>query len=56
MSMLFSDENLEKLDRLARENAVRYQSNLPFAHIYFDNFLPISDAEAVLRNSPRPKS
>jgi Rps23 Pro-64 3,4-dihydroxylase Tpa1-like proline 4-hydroxylase len=55
MSMLFSDENLEKLDRLARENAVRYQSNLPFAHIYFDNFLPISDAEAVLREFPAPK-
>ena len=56
MSMLFSDENLEKLDRMARENAVRYQSNLPFAHIYFDNFLPLSDAEAVLRDFRHPKN
>ncbi len=55
MSMLFSDENLAKLDRLARENAARYQANLPFAHIYFDNFLPTPDAEAVLRDFPAPK-
>jgi Rps23 Pro-64 3,4-dihydroxylase Tpa1-like proline 4-hydroxylase len=55
MSMLFSDENLANLDRLARENAARYQANLPFAHIYFDNFLPTSDAEAVLRDFPSPK-
>jgi Rps23 Pro-64 3,4-dihydroxylase Tpa1-like proline 4-hydroxylase len=55
MSTLFSDENLANLDRLARENAARYQANLPFAHIYFDNFLPTSDAEAVLRDFPSPK-
>jgi Rps23 Pro-64 3,4-dihydroxylase Tpa1-like proline 4-hydroxylase len=55
MSMLFSDENLANLDRLARENAGRYQANLPFAHIYFDNFLPTSDAEAVLLDFPSPK-
>jgi Rps23 Pro-64 3,4-dihydroxylase Tpa1-like proline 4-hydroxylase len=55
MSTLFSDENLAKLESLARENAVQYQANKPFAHIYIDDFLPIDVAEAVLRDFPEPK-
>jgi Rps23 Pro-64 3,4-dihydroxylase Tpa1-like proline 4-hydroxylase len=55
MSILFSDEYLIGLDGLARDNAGRYKSNLPFPNIYFDDFLPFPVAEAVLRDFPEPK-
>jgi len=52
---LFSDAFSKKLEALARDNAERYQSNRPFAHIYFDDFLPLAAAEAALRDFPEPK-
>ena len=55
MNALFSDEFLTKLKTLAEERAGEYKANKPFAHIYFDNFLPVEAAEAALRDFPQPK-
>jgi Rps23 Pro-64 3,4-dihydroxylase Tpa1-like proline 4-hydroxylase len=55
MNVLFSEEYLTKLERLAREKAAEYKANKPFPHIYFDDFLPLEAAEAVLRDFPQPK-
>ena len=55
MNALFSDEFLTKLKTLAEEKAGEYKANKPFAHIYFDNFLPVEAAEAALRDFPQPK-
>jgi hypothetical protein len=52
---LFSDAFAKKLEALAREKAEEYKNNKPFAHIYFDNFLPVRAAEAALRDFPEPK-
>ena len=54
-SLLYSDEYVAKLERLARENAAAYKAAKPFAHIYFDDFLPVEVAEAALRDFPEPK-
>lgn len=55
MKELLSAEYLQKLENLAKDKAEEYQSNKPFPHIYFDNFLPIEAAEAALREFPEPK-
>jgi hypothetical protein len=52
---LFSDAFSKKLETLAAEKAEEYQSNKPFAHGYFDNFLPLAAAEAALGDFPEPK-
>lgn len=52
---LFTREYAQKLDELGKEKAAEYQHNLPFPHIYFDNFLPTEAAEAALRDFPQPK-
>ena len=52
---LLSDEYLQKLDTLAKERAGEYKTNRPFPHIYFDNFLSLDAAEAVLKEFPEPK-
>lgn len=55
MKELLSDEFAGKLQNLAKERAAEYQSNTPFPHIYFDDFLPVEAAEAALRDFPEPK-
>jgi Rps23 Pro-64 3,4-dihydroxylase Tpa1-like proline 4-hydroxylase len=55
MTELLSDEFVNKLETLGKEKAEEYQSNKPFPHIYFDNFLPAEAAEAALRDFPQPK-
>lgn len=52
---LFSREFAAKLERLGNEKSEEYQRNLPFPHIYFDDFLPREAAEAALRDFPQPK-
>ncbi len=52
---LFSDSYWKRLESLAQENAEQYKKNKPFPHIYFDDFLPVGAAEAVLRDFPEPK-
>jgi Rps23 Pro-64 3,4-dihydroxylase Tpa1-like proline 4-hydroxylase len=55
LNALLSDEFAGKLDLLARTKAVEYQANLPFPHIYFDDFLPLQVAESALLDFPEPK-
>ncbi|MGD0939070.1 MAG: 2OG-Fe(II) oxygenase [Terracidiphilus sp.] len=55
MNELLSNENFRKLETLGKENAEKYKNNKPFPHIYFDNFLPETAAEAALREFPEPK-
>jgi Rps23 Pro-64 3,4-dihydroxylase Tpa1-like proline 4-hydroxylase len=55
LNTLLSDEFAAKLDFLARTKAVEYQANLPFPHIYFDDFLPLQVAEAALYDFPELK-
>jgi hypothetical protein len=55
LDVLLSDQFTAKLETLARENSARYQSNHPFPHIYFDDFLPVDIAEAALLDFPEPK-
>jgi hypothetical protein len=55
LDVLYADGFLTQLEALAADNAERYQSNHPFPHIYFDNFLPLQVAEAALANFPEPK-
>jgi Rps23 Pro-64 3,4-dihydroxylase Tpa1-like proline 4-hydroxylase len=52
---LLSEEYLHKLEVLAKEKCEEYKKNLPFPHIYIDNFLPVEVAEAALRDFPQPK-
>lgn len=52
---LFSDSYSKRLESLAKENAEQYKNNRPFPHTYFDDFLPLGVAEAVLRDFPEPK-
>lgn len=52
---LFSDEFATKLLDLATANAEKYAAGKPFPHIYFDNFLPASSAEAALHSFPEPR-
>lgn len=51
---LFSPEFTQRLEHLATELAEKYQSNKPFPHIYFDDFLPSGVAEAAVRDFPNP--
>ncbi len=46
---LFEESCLEKL---ALENASKYQTSKPFSHISFDNFLPVDILEKVLQEFP----
>ena len=55
MTELLSEEFSGKLTALALEKAEEYQSNKPFPHIYFDDFLPAAPLEAALRDFPEPK-
>jgi 2OG-Fe(II) oxygenase superfamily len=55
MQELLSDEFASKLLSLAKANAERYAAGKPFAHIYFDGFLPTKAAEAALRDFPEPR-
>lgn len=55
MKELLSDEFADRLLSLAKEKAEGYQSNKPFPHMYFDNFLPVEAAEAALSSFPEPK-
>jgi hypothetical protein len=55
MQELLSDEFASKLLSLAKANAERYAAGKPFAHIYFDDFLPTKAAEAALRDFPEPR-
>jgi Rps23 Pro-64 3,4-dihydroxylase Tpa1-like proline 4-hydroxylase len=52
---LFSDAYSKKLESLGEQNAEKYRNNKPFPHIYFDDFLPLSAAEAAIRDFPEPK-
>ena len=52
---LFSAAYAKRLETLAQENAEKYKNNKPFAHIYFDDFLPTRAAEAALLDFPEPK-
>src|ERR1700749_4896234 len=42
------------LDQLANERAEEFQSNLPFPHIVFENFLPDEIAQELAREFPKP--
>jgi Rps23 Pro-64 3,4-dihydroxylase Tpa1-like proline 4-hydroxylase len=55
MSELLTEAFTARLQGLAKENANQYRTNTPFPNIYFDDFLPASIAEAVLRDFPEPK-
>jgi Rps23 Pro-64 3,4-dihydroxylase Tpa1-like proline 4-hydroxylase len=55
MKELLSPEFASKLNRLASEKVEEYETNVPFPHMYFDDFLPIEAAEAALRDFPQPK-
>lgn len=55
MNEMLGSTYLQRLENLAKEKAEEYQSNKPFPHIYFDNFLPIEAATAALREFPEPK-
>jgi Rps23 Pro-64 3,4-dihydroxylase Tpa1-like proline 4-hydroxylase len=55
LDALLSDEFTARLDTLARDKAEEYKANSPYPHIYFDSFLPLPVAEAVLRDFPEPK-
>jgi Rps23 Pro-64 3,4-dihydroxylase Tpa1-like proline 4-hydroxylase len=55
MQELLSQEFINKLETLAEQSAKEYWHNRPFPHIYFDDFLPVSAAEAALREFPEPK-
>jgi hypothetical protein len=55
MQDLFSEEFSKKLESLAKEKVEQYKNNKPFPHIYFDNFLPVTAAEAALSVFPQPK-
>jgi Rps23 Pro-64 3,4-dihydroxylase Tpa1-like proline 4-hydroxylase len=55
MSELLSDAFCKRLKQIAQDNATEYRSNQPFPNIYFDDFLPASVAEAVIRDFPEPK-
>src|SRR5271154_5028086 len=55
MQELLSDEFASRLLSLAKANAERYAAGKPFAHIYFDDFLPTRAAEAALRDFPEPR-
>jgi len=55
VSDLLSDEFLRKLETLAKEKAEEYKNNMPFPHIYFDDFLPLKAAEEALREFPQPR-
>jgi Rps23 Pro-64 3,4-dihydroxylase Tpa1-like proline 4-hydroxylase len=55
MNALLSDQYLQKLESLAQAKAEEYKANLPYPHIFFDNFLPVEVAEAALRDFPEPK-
>lgn len=48
--------DLDYLLGLARQNQASYRSADPFPHIVIDNFLPLSVAEAILRQFPGPDS
>jgi Rps23 Pro-64 3,4-dihydroxylase Tpa1-like proline 4-hydroxylase len=52
---LYSDAFAKKLEALAHEKALEYKNNQPFAHMWFDDFLPVRAAEAALRDFPEPK-
>jgi Rps23 Pro-64 3,4-dihydroxylase Tpa1-like proline 4-hydroxylase len=55
MNTLLGDEFTAKLDALAKAKAAEYQANLPYPHIYFDDFLPLQVAETALHDFPEPK-
>jgi Rps23 Pro-64 3,4-dihydroxylase Tpa1-like proline 4-hydroxylase len=55
MSELLSDAFSKQLKQLAKAKAHEYRTNTPFPNIYFDEFLPVSAAEAVIRDFPEPK-
>jgi Rps23 Pro-64 3,4-dihydroxylase Tpa1-like proline 4-hydroxylase len=55
LDALLSDEFTAKLETLARDRAEEYKANTPYPHIYFDDFLPRSVAEAALNDFPEPK-
>jgi Rps23 Pro-64 3,4-dihydroxylase Tpa1-like proline 4-hydroxylase len=55
MKELLNDEYLQRLESLAKEKAEEYKNNMPFPHIYLDNFLPEGAAEAALKEFPEPK-
>ncbi len=55
MNELYAPDFLKRLENLAKEKAAEYQNNKPFAHIYFDNFLPVAPLEAALADFPEPR-
>lgn len=55
LDALLSDEFTAKLETLARDRAEEYKANTPYPHIYLDDFLPRSVAEAALNDFPEPK-
>jgi Rps23 Pro-64 3,4-dihydroxylase Tpa1-like proline 4-hydroxylase len=55
LNELLSDQFAGTLETLALAKAEEYKANLPYPHIYFDNFLPVDVAEAALREFPEPK-
>lgn len=55
MDELYSTAFLAKLKGLAADKSRDYQSNQPFPNIYFDDFLPSSATQAVLRDFPEPR-
>jgi Rps23 Pro-64 3,4-dihydroxylase Tpa1-like proline 4-hydroxylase len=54
LDRLFADSFLKPLQRRAEELAPRYRENKPFPHIFFDDFLPATVADAALESFPDP--
>ena len=54
MSQFFFNE--KKLNKIAEENAEKYQKAKPCPHIYIDNILPPEVAEELLNEFPTPES
>jgi Rps23 Pro-64 3,4-dihydroxylase Tpa1-like proline 4-hydroxylase len=52
---LFSEGYANKLQALASDRALEYRTNRPFPHIYFDRFLPETEAEQILNDFPEPQ-
>jgi Rps23 Pro-64 3,4-dihydroxylase Tpa1-like proline 4-hydroxylase len=55
LDALLSEDFTTRLETLARDKAEEYKAHTPYPHIYFDDFLPLSVAEAALQQFPEPK-
>jgi Rps23 Pro-64 3,4-dihydroxylase Tpa1-like proline 4-hydroxylase len=55
LAELLTQRVAERLEKLAEENAEKYQNNTPFPHIVIDNFLPEELVQPVLDAFPDPE-